>query len=151
MSRTLAFALSLAACGGDTSFTSTNTNEEEIQGGGSLSFSPEAIVFEDLELGVTVSQELTLSSTGDVNLNVYEVRTIDTGGGVFYVPETEDLVIAPGSSLGVTITATLSSESPAEGSLRVKSSDADYIEFLIPLAAYPLGYTPADDSGDSGA
>lgn len=150
MYRSLIIVMCLVACNGDTSFTSTGQNEEEIQGSGGLSYSPEQLVFSDLTVGNTVSQDITFNSIGDVNLNLYEVRTINTGGGVFYVPDTQDLVIGPGSSLNVTVTATLSEEAPAEGLLRVKSSDADYIEFTIDLLAYPLGYEPPD-SGDSGA
>lgn len=150
MYRSLIIALCLAACNGDTSFTSTGENEDEIQGSGGLSYSPEMLVFSELAVGNTVSQDITFNSIGDVNLNLYEVRTINTGGGVFYVPDTQDLLIGPGNSLDVTVTATLSADAPAEGRLRVKSSDADYIEFYIDLLAYPVGYQPPD-SGDSGA
>ncbi|MCB9761232.1 MAG: hypothetical protein H6739_15430 [Alphaproteobacteria bacterium] len=137
-------------CSPETSFQNNTGDNSEVEGGGALEYSPAELIFEDLTVGNTYSQDITFSSVGEVNLTVYEVRVISSAEGTFYVGETEDLVIAPGTALPVTITASLAQDEPREGTLRVRTNDVEYIEFTIPMIARPEGYT-GDDTGDTAA
>ena len=154
--------IGLAACESDTGFQNTGDDNQEVEGAGELELSPAELVFDDMALNNTYSQDITFTSVGEVNLRVYEILVISSGEGTFYVGDIDDLTIAPGSSIPVTVTASLEEDAVKQGSLRVKTNDVSYSEFTIPLIACPESFEGdcgdvndtggADDSaGDSGA
>ena len=137
----IALCVLLGACNAETNFQNTNDGGDFEEGQGGLEWFPTEIVVDDLQQGITGSATLQLNSVGDNNLQIYEVRVLDSGGGVFYMgddDEYEDKILAPGTSLEIPITATLDDWAEVvEGSVRVKTNDPDAISLEIPAFAYP--------------
>lgn len=134
-------------CKPDHGFSPSDGDVDNVEGNGAIELSPESIVFTDMEVGATYSDYLKATSTGENNLEIEEIRILNSGGGVFYMEEKEDLVLAPGTSKEFTITATLAEATLAEGSLRIKSNDLDMPVIEYALQAVPLGGDP-QDTGD---
>jgi len=157
--RALPFHLTLAfligACGsGDTGFTNNEEEPMPVAGDAIMELSATELSWVDMEVGQTYSKEFTISSVGEVDLQVYEARIL-VGGDVFYLPEVwkNDQTIAKDNSITMTLTASLEEEALREGSMRIKSNDSTNIEVLIPLSAAPVGWEGGEDtgSGDTGA
>ena len=150
---TFALLVLLGACNAETNFRNTNDGGDFEEGNGALEWFPLEVEISDLQQGITSSATLQLNSVGENNLQIYEVRVYDSGGGVFYMgddDEYEDKVLAPGTSLEVPITATMDDwAAVVEGTIRVKTNDPDAISLLIPAFAYPAEDwgTPGDDTG----
>lgn len=154
---TIALCALLGACNAETNFTNTNDGGDFEEGQGGLEWYPLEIEVTDLQQGITGSSTLQLNSVGENNLQIYEVRVLDSGGGVFYMgddDEYEDKVLAPGTSLEVPITATMDDWAEVVvGSVRVKTNDPEAIALEIPAYAYPADDwtgVPGDDTGDTG-
>lgn len=148
MTATIALALALG-CSAETNLSNTGQDVAEVEGAGVLTYSPEVLVWNDLTVGTTSGQTLTINSTGELNLNVYQARLIDSANGQFYMEETEDKVIGPGQSLDIAIVVTLAKDKDIEGILQVETNDLDHITFTVPLQAHPIVEDPID-SGDTG-
>lgn len=148
MRRFLPLLLGLAGCPSSTSFSQQTPEPAPVEGAGMLVYSPTELVWEDLEVGTSLSQELILESVGELNLSIFEVRVTDSGAGTFYTEELEDRLLAPGASLSVIVVATLNAAREAEGTLRVKTNDADHLQLEVPLLARPAGAGP-DSGADS--
>ena len=144
----IALCVLLGACTAETGFSNTNDGGDFEEGQGALEWFPTEIVVDDLQQGITGSATLQLNSVGDNKLVIYEVRVLDSGGGVFYMgddDEYEDRELATGTSLEIPITATLDEwAAVVEGSVRVKTNDPDALALEIPAFAYP-----ADDWDDA--
>ncbi len=144
----------LLGCDSDTQFSNTDVDGTNEQGVGALSLDPEELVFTDLswEEGVSQSMDITLTNVGDNNLSISVLDISDSGGGVFYTQDESNIVLQPGGSRDFTVVATLSTYEVAEGKLRVKTNDADYLDHRVPLIAYPVGWDGSTSGGeDSGA
>lgn len=139
-------------CAAETNLSNTGQDVNEVEGAGILTYSPEIMIWEDLEVGLTSGQTLTINSVGELNLVVKQARLIDSANGQFYMEETEDKTIGPGNSLDIAVVATLNKDKSITGTLRVETNDLDHISFDIPLEAHPIGANTADsgDPGDSG-
>lgn len=142
----------LIACGdtetGFQSGTGTNATEE---GGGRIELYPSEIVWTDLEVGVTASEYVKITSVGEEPLKVYDIGVVDSAGGQFTVEDIEEFELQPGGTREFTVQCTLSEEAFAAGELRIKNNDADLLDLRVTLTATPLGYTGAGDTGgDSG-
>lgn len=134
----------LLACGGETGFSVVQTGVGTLEGDARMVLTPATeVVWTDMRLDLTVAAEILVESTGEIPLTLYEARIINSGGGVFYLPDIwlEDTVVEPGESDTMLLTATLHLAEPAFGQLRVKCNDADAVEYLLDLAAYPEGWT----------
>ncbi len=145
----------LCACNAETNFQNTNDGGDFEEGQGGLEWFPTEVEVSDLQQGITGSTTLQLNSVGENNLHIYEVRVLDSGGGVFYMgddDEYEDKVLAPGTSLEIPITATMDEwATVVEGTIRVKTNDPEAISLEIPAYAYPADdWTGGggDDTGD---
>ncbi|MFH1464156.1 MAG: hypothetical protein ABIO70_07205 [Pseudomonadota bacterium] len=150
--RSLVPALALlCACQAETSFQNTDDGGDDVQGKGELEWLPEALEFLDLQPAITVSQMLKLTSVGENNLVIDEVRIVNSGGGVFYMGDDdfETIELAPGTSREFAVTATMDEwVEVAEGLIRVDSNDSDYAPHLeIACAAYPAADWGADTGG----
>ena len=139
--------LSLWACQGDQTFSQQDADVEDVQGAGVLTYSPLELLWTDLEEGNTVGQTLTIESVGELNLLLYEARIIQSANGQFYMEETEDKTLGPGTSLEIPVVCSITRDQPIDGVLQVKTNDIDHISFEIPLRAIPLGWV--EDTGDS--
>ena len=143
--------IALAGCGGDTNFSHQDDDVKPVTGSSLVEFSATELHWDDIELGQTISRELTIASIGEVDLELYDARVI-VGSSTFYLPDEwrSSRTIASGSEVTLLLTASLD-ESMAEGILRVKCNDANQIEYEIPLLA--TAATSTEDSGitsDSG-
>lgn len=146
------FAVLTAACGsGDSNFTNTEEDPKPVDGESVMEVSATELNWSDMEVGQTYSKEFTISSVGEVDLQLYEARIL-VGGDVFYLPEVwkSDQNIARGDSVTMTLTASLEEDAPREGSMRIKSNDSTTVELLIPLNATPLGWEASEDTGEAG-
>lgn len=140
----------MLACGGEQQFSNNNVAGVGEQGVAELAYTPAEMVFTELnwEDGVSQSANLTITNNGDGNLSLSIVDISDSGGGAFYTAEETNLVLQPDSERDFTIVATLSEFAAAEGELRVKSNDADYLDLRIPLYATPAGWTGDTTGGE---
>lgn len=137
----------LAACQTDTSFNNNTEDVTDVQGKGDMELSAFELTWENMDLGQAESQTLLIKSIGELNLVLYEARIISTGNGAFYIEETEDKVIAPGTTYELVVVANVDNDNLREGTLRLKTNDLDYSEVLIPL----LGSTSEVGGEDTGA
>ncbi len=141
--------LLLSACAAETSFQNTNDEGEFEQGNGELSHTPEVVEFAELQEAVTTSAMLKISSVGENNLVIYEIRILDSGGGVFYMEEAEDVSLAPGTSREFPVTATMTDwAAEATGTVRVKTNDPEAIALEIGCSATPAPDWGAPDTGE---
>jgi hypothetical protein len=152
-----ALGILLVGCNnGDTGFTKEDPNPIPVSGDAVMEISATSIEWTDMEVGQTYSKEFTISSLGEIDLQVDEARIL-VGGDVFYLPEVwkSDQILAKGDSVTMTLTASLSEDELREGSMRIKSNDSTTVELLVPLTASPVGWSGGDtgegttDSGDS--
>jgi len=133
----------MLACGGEQQFSNNNIDGVGEQGVAELAYAPTEMVFTELNWEEVVSQsaDIIITNNGDGNLSLSIVDISDSGGGAFYTTEETSLVLQPDSERAFTVVATLSEFVAAEGELRVKSNDADYLDLRIPLYATPAGWT----------
>ena len=153
--KALSLGLLLIACSnGDTSFTNTEDDPTPVSGDAIMEISAPELAWTDMEVGQTYSKEFTITSVGEVDLQLNEARIL-VGGDVFYLPEVwkNDQIIAKGDSVTMTLTASLEENQPRDGSMRIKTNDATSVEVLVPLTATPLGWDEGNDTGtgDTGA
>lgn len=150
----LAALTALSACSsGEQGFGNTSQNSNTDQGNGSMEISPTKLVIEDVnwEDGVAGSGTLTVTSTGDGTLRLYDVALSNTGDGALYmVPVDEDINLATGVSREFVINSTLTEFEKVEGSLRIQSNDGEQQLVEVPIEALPAGWVEPEDSGDAG-
>lgn len=140
--------VTILACSGNNTGFSTNPGQVDgPSGDGSAVISPLELVWTDLELGYSYSQELTIESAGTGDLIVYDLRVTTDPADAFFFDDVEDFVLPTGESASFPVVADLEVAEAATGTLRVKTNDLENIEVLIPLTAYPVGYVPPDDTG----
>ena len=141
-------ALALVACGGDTGFSGTPNDNNEVEGNGKLEITPTTLEFPDLVIGIASSQPVKVTSVGDNTLKLYTVDLADSGGGVFYLEEESSLSLAPGTEREFTVVATAEEEGLFVGEMRLKTNDVDNLDLRITATAWTPGYAP--DGSDSG-
>lgn len=147
----ISLSIALAACGGDTNFSHQEDDIQPVTGNAAVEFSATELRWDDIELGQTISRELTVSSVGQVDLEFYDARVI-IGSSTFYLPDEwrSSRTIAAGSEVTMLLTASLD-DPMAEGILRVKCNDENQLEFEIPLIATAEANTTEDGlTGDTG-
>lgn len=145
--------LSVIACSGNNTGFSSNPDEVDGPAGdAAVVIRPLELVWTDLDVGYSYSQDLTLESTGTGDLIVYDIRIVADALDAFFVDEIEDLVMPSGDVQSFPVVADLEVAKPASGTLRIRTNDVNAIEVLVPLNAYPAGYAPPEDTGgDSGS
>jgi hypothetical protein len=151
---TSSILLSLLACKGDTYFSQTTPDVADVDGIGAMELSATELIWTELTPGSASGQVLSITSTGEQNLIVYQGRLTASANGQFYMEVLEDKVVGPGVVLEIPIVANLNKDKEIEGKLQIKTNAEDYLDFEIPLFAYPVGYEPPDtgldDTGDTG-
>lgn len=152
----LGLILGLACSPTDTGLTNGGGGGDTVPGTGRLELSTLDMVITDVEVGYSKSSPLTITSIGDGNLLIYEIRIVADATDAFYFDEVEDVELAPKQSVTYNVVADLPDENPATGELRIRSNDPDYASFNLPLSAYPLGWdtggtTGGDTGGDTGS
>lgn len=148
--RTVVALLALVGCSApQTTLSNNGTEDEGLIGDGVISVDKTEIVIADIEGTYSKSESFTITSAGDGNLLVYEIRLTANPDEVFFFDEVEDVELATGQTATYTVVAHYREEPgfPTTGELRIRSNDADAPTLLIPLAAYPEGYEPPEDTG----
>ena len=145
----LVLSTGLIGCSGETQFSSTPDDSIPETGVAELEISTDAIVIEEINYSEQISKSasFTITNVGDNTLQLYLVGLADSGDGAFYIEEESDLALMPGIDREFSVVATLTEFITAEGSLRVKSNDADYLDYRLPVSAFPAGW---EDTGGSG-
>ncbi len=146
--------LFLLACTPDTGFNNKTTDPGNVEGNGVMELSETELSWTEVSIGEANSQVLYVRSIGTLNLVLYEARLISTGNGAFYIEDTEEKVIAPGSAYELVVVANVDNDNLRQGTLRLKTNDLDQKEVLVPLSATTgdgedtgLDDTGADDTG----
>ena len=146
----------LAACGGaapppvgDACETDDDCPSGEVCSGGACSaprdageplgapeidVSPDTLDFGSPQLGVQVTQELTVMNRGDGELTLSRVQVIEDDSLSEYTAAPSGLVtigIAPGESLRISVTLTQQDAEVDRGELRLSTDDAD--EPIVPV------------------
>ncbi len=135
----------LPACSGETGFHTHDPNNVGEEGDPGAEITPQVLEFADLTLAIAKSRLVQVLSTGEKNLVVYEVSVRDDGGGAFFCEEERDVTVAPGLALEFPVVATLYEDAQVEGSLRIRTNDAEATAFDLPLYAWTEGW--ASDTG----
>ena len=134
----------LSACTGETGFHNANPDDDNQDGDAQAGITPSLLEFVDLSLATAKSEYVQVLSSGDANLVIYQIVVNDSAGGVFFCNEEVDLTLAPGLSHEFPVTATLHAEGYVEGTLRIRTNDADATALDFPLHAWTEGYGPSD-------
>lgn len=116
-----------------------------VTGTPKISASPETLDFGVVPAGEESVQVVTISSTGDVALQVTEMQ-VDAGRETFTLLESLPGSYEPGDSFDLTITYS-SDGSETSGELEILSNDLDNPNLSVPLLA---GAEIIPDTGDSG-
>lgn len=151
MKRFLALALVLTACGGgETSFTTGNKDNQNQVGTGQLEVIPaDGVVWEGLIPGYPCTEYVRIDSVGIEDLNIDQIDVVDSGGGVFSLPDSHSgISLPPGESYELQVQATLSVLEGTTGELRIKSNDEETVDLRLPLTANPAEDWETGDSGD---
>jgi hypothetical protein len=145
----LALSLLVGCSPQDTGLSNGPDDQELATGTGKMELDVTEIVISDIMLGYSKSAQFTVTSTGDANLQIYEIRIVADESDVFFFEEVEDIEFAPGQGDTFTVVADLDVAAAADGSLRLRTSDPDNATVTLPLHAYPEGYVPPEDTGDT--
>jgi len=84
-----------------------------------LSVTPTALSFGSVAVGKTTSQEVTLKSTGNTNV---DIKSVSISGNGFSVSGASNITLAPGQSSAVTVKFDPSKSGSASGTVTVASS-----------------------------
>lgn len=142
--------LFLGACAqAGTGIGIVHKNSPGVEGEAKISWSPEELTITDCTVGQARSGSVEISSVGDANLHLYTIEMIGNDD-VFYFVRQEDLEFAPGTKDSYPIAATLQVEEPVDGELRITTDDVEHQEVRVPVHAWPVGYVPPTDTGDTG-
>jgi len=126
-------------CGNSTTFSDVNSDVGEVEGTAAVSWSPAALAFEGMSLGITYSDEVFLESTGEGPLRVYAARVIEDGDADVFSVNDEDTTatVNPGQSHGIMILASIDEAVTATGTLEIETNDPEQLTFSIPVSASP--------------
>lgn len=145
--------LTLLACGNDTNVGSGGNDISTAPADASAQLSAGGFEWTEVPLGYSNSQSLVVGSIGEGALLVYEIKLVTNPQAAFYFDEVEDIQLEPGQEATYSIVVNLDAgwdlATYAEGTLRVKTNDVECVSVMVPLLAYPEGYTgtPASDTG----
>ncbi len=143
--------LLLVACGNpDTTFSNGTGNGDVADGTGRMEIDKTEIVISEIEGAFSKSEAFTITSVGDTNLLIYEIRIVADADDVFYFDEVENVELAPEQTVTYSVVAQLEVAEPSEGQLRVRTNDPDNAALIVPLKAWPQGYVPPEDTGGGG-
>ena len=143
----------LTACAdSESSFHIDPPQVTEINGEISIAFDMTQVLFEDLALGTITSTTLTATSTGDINATIYGGSLLVNPNNTFYIQEEsmEDLVLIPGDSVPLTITASMDDAGIAEGVIRFSTNATEQALIDIDLLAWTEGKLSTKSTADTG-
>jgi hypothetical protein len=139
----------LACFSNNTGLGTVEQPTEGLTGNPIIEIDPTELFITDCEVGLAKSGTFTISSVGTDNLVIYTIERFGDDE-IFYFEDQEDLEFAPGGGDSYPIAATLKELVPVDGEIRIVTNDVDNRDVRIPVHAWPIGYVPPEDSGDSG-
>ena len=138
---------SFIACNSaDQSFSAKDQNIYAEDGYADLTYTPQEIIFTEMELLITYSLGFTVESTGDATLQIDKVDITDSANGIFYVDTsaTEDINLSPGVTREFIVIAQAQEEGVSYyGEARIRSNVSSASDIRIPLCGFPIGYDGA--------
>jgi hypothetical protein len=144
---------SFIACNSaDQSFSAKDQNIYAEDGYADLTYTPQEIVFTDMEPLITYSLSFTVESTGDATLQIDKVDITDSADGIFYVDTsaTEDINLSPGVTRDFIVIAQSQEEGASYfGEARIRNNVSSASDIRIPLCGFPLGYDGALTCADN--
>ncbi len=147
--------LTLLACGNDTSVGAGGNQISTVPEDASAQFSAGSFEWASVVVGFSNSQPLTIGSIGEGALLIYEIKLVTNPQSAFYFDEVEDIQLEPGQEATYSIVVNLDAgwdlATYAEGTLRVKTNDVECVSVLVPLLAYPEGFTGTPPDADTAA
>lgn len=148
---TFALLALLVACSGDTGLSTGGDENDIVAGDGTMLLEPAEVTISDCEVGYGKDGVFTISSVGENDLLVYEVRITSDPSDVFFIDDWDQTrTFAPGAApVEVRVVATLALAEPADGNIQVRTNDPDQTRVDVPIRALPVGWQ--DDTGDTGA
>jgi hypothetical protein len=152
---TLSFTLlsTLISCAdSETSFHIDPPEATQINGEIAITFDVTQVLFEDLTLKSIASTTLTATSTGDIDATIHKGAILLNPGNTFYAQEEamEGIVLVPGDSVPLTITASMSEPGIAEGMIRFTTNATDQALIDIDLLAWTEGKLSTSTTTDTG-
>ena len=148
LARTVPAFLIFVGCSSNTGFNSEQ-DVDPVLGDADFTFSPAEMIFTDCNPGMTYSQYLTFESTGSEELLIYGVRPTGDSQGAFSVSEESTIEVPTGGHYDALVLVVLTEDEPATAELRITTNVDDWLDFTIPLEAYPVGWT--EKSSDTGS
>lgn len=137
----------------DLGFSATDDDIVMQQGEALMEWSPSTIVISDMEVGITYSGIITITSVGENTLQIDKVDVTDSANGVFYMDTsaTEDLSLASGVPREIILIAQIEEANTYTGEVRIRSNFINDTDVRIPVCAFPLGYEGELLCGDESA
>jgi hypothetical protein len=142
--------LALVGCGApDTTLSIPGKDGEMATGSGKLEIDKSEITIDAIQGTYSKSEAFTVTSIGDANLLIYEIRLVANPDEVFFFDEVDDVEHANGQAASYSVVARYDTEPgfAADGELRLRTNDPDNAQLIVPLHAYPEGYVPPEDTG----
>lgn len=133
----------LACNSADQSFSAKDQDIYADDGYADLTYTPQELVFTEMEPLITYSLSLTVESTGEATLQIDKVDITNSAEGVFYIDTsaTEDVYLAPEVSRDFIVIAQSQEEGATYfGEARIRSNVASADDIRIPLCGFPVGY-----------
>ena len=150
----------LVACNtADQGFSTKAQNIYADDGYADLTYTPQELVFTEMETLITYSLNLTVESTGEATLQIDKVDITNSAEGVFYIDTsaTEDVRLTPEVSRDFIVIAQSQEEGATYfGEARIRSNVASADDIRIPLCGFPVDYegpltcSEGNEVGDTG-
>lgn len=138
------------ACGPqDTGLGIAPQDQDIVTGSGGIQVDPPALLIADVQQGYSRSGDFTVTSVGDGNLLMYELRIVADAANAFAFIELEDVALAPGVSVTYTVAAQIVGTEPVDGQLRIRTNDAENASYILNLRATPEGWVEPETGGDT--
>ena len=136
----------------ETSFHIDPPQATQINGEIAITFDVMQVLFEDLALETISSTTLTATNTGDINATIHDGAILLNPANTFYAQEEamEGIVLVPGDSVPLTITASMSEPGIAEGMIRFTTNATDQALIDIDLLAWTEGKLSTSSTTDTG-
>ena len=146
----MVWLLGLIGCGlNGTGLSTVKQPAEGVTGDIAMALDTAEIFITDCEVGLARSGEFTLTNTGTTRLTVYSIELLGDET-IFYFVAQEDLEFGEGTSATYPVSATLAAAEPVDAQIRLTTDAPDSRDVRVLVHAWPVGYVPPEDSGDSG-
>ena len=146
----------LLACGSDTGVgIGTPTTSTVPAEDGVLQVDPWFELWTEVTLGYSVDSTLTVTNVGTGALDIYEIKLLTDPDSAFGFTEIKNLTLQPTEFQTYYVATDLaldhSLDVPSVGQIRIRSSDPNCDQAVVPMMSFPEGYTGTDSTSMSAA